>query len=76
MRSLLLLAVALGVLGCRSPCPDIPKPYQIFCQNGNDRFDECYDKCIAAGLPQDTCFERCNTNAPKPRRNLQALRWD
>jgi hypothetical protein len=67
VRRALLLAIALAVSSCRSPCPNIPKPFQILCQNETDGFDECYDKCIAADLPRDLCYERCSQGEPKPR---------
>jgi hypothetical protein len=67
MRVLGFLGVAWLVLGCRSPCPNIPEPYQILCQNESDTFDECYNKCTGAGLPKDLCFDRCSEGEPKPR---------
>jgi hypothetical protein len=67
MRVAVFCALALALAGCRAPCPNAPKPFQILCQNETDSFDECYDKCIAADLPQDACYRRCSQSEPKPR---------
>jgi hypothetical protein len=48
----------------------VPEPFARLCRDRTDEFDtfdECYDKCIAARLPQGTCYERCMDGGPGPR---------
>ena len=60
VAALTLVLAALPVLGCRVPCPEsLPRPLRAMCEDRRPSFDECYDRCRGAGLPDSECFPRC-----------------